>query len=829
MSYPVLSVLPEVKRNLADHRLLILEAPPGAGKSTVLPLYLLDEPWLGQKKIIMLEPRRLAARSVAMRMADIRGEEAGDTVGYRVRFENRISKHTRLEVVTEGILTRIIQNDNALEDIGLVIFDEFHERSLQADLSLALCLQVQEVLRNDLRILIMSATLDGERLAEILNAPVVRSAGRQYPVAFHYIPETEKLPISTTVAKAIRKALREKDGDILAFLPGSGEIRRAAELLEAEHTDAILYPLYGDLNFKKQQEAILPDPQGRRKVVLATSIAETSLTIEGISVVVDSGYSRVPRFDPRSGFTRLETIRVTRDAADQRAGRAGRLGPGACYRLWSQPSHGSLVANRNPEILDADLAPLMLELAQWGVRNVMELKWVTAPPSGAINQAVELLEALGAVRGMVITERGREMLRLPTHPRIAHMLLEAKHSPECNDGAMALATDLAAILEERDPMSKDAGADLSLRIELLRRWRKGERVSGERTFLERIERLAQAWRSLFKIKADNNAVADTQVGKWVMAAYPERIGKQMEKNGERYKMASGRIARLPAHDPLHREGWLAIAQADSGVHEGKIFMAAPLDEEDLLPLTTEREVVAWDDARGMVTASLELRIGNLPLSVKPLKTIDEEKKLGVLCAVIRDKGLGFLNFGDEQRSWQARVLSLRKWRPDESWPDVSDEQLVNTLEEWLGPFVTNLYKRSELERLDLNTILTTLLPWELGSKFNQLAPDRLSVPSGSLIRLNYSPDGRPPVMEVRLQEVFGMLETPSVNEGRNQLVMHLLSPGYKPVQVTQDLRSFWTNTYAEVRKELKARYPKHSWPEDPWTAQAVRGAVRKRS
>lgn len=470
MSYPVLSVLPEVKRNLADHRLLILEAPPGAGKSTVLPLYLLDEPWLGQKKIIMLEPRRLAARSVAMRMADIRGEEAGDTVGYRVRFENRISKHTRLEVVTEGILTRIIQNDNALEDIGLVIFDEFHERSLQADLSLALCLQVQEVLRNDLRILIMSATLDGERLAEILNAPVVRSAGRQYPVAFHYIPETEKLPISTTVAKAIRKALREKDGDILAFLPGSGEIRRAAELLEAEHTDAILYPLYGDLNFKKQQEAILPDPQGRRKVVLATSIAETSLTIEGISVVVDSGYSRVPRFDPRSGFTRLETIRVTRDAADQRAGRAGRLGPGACYRLWSQPSHGSLVANRNPEILDADLAPLMLELAQWGVRNVMELKWVTAPPSGAINQAVELLEALGAVRGMVITERGREMLRLPTHPRIAHMLLEAKLSPECNDGAMALATDLAAILEERDPMSKDAGADLSLRIELLRRW-----------------------------------------------------------------------------------------------------------------------------------------------------------------------------------------------------------------------------------------------------------------------------------------------------------------------------------------------------------------------
>lgn len=829
MSYPVLSVLPDVKEKLADHRLLILEAPPGAGKSTVLPLHLLNEPWLGQKKIVMLEPRRLAARSVAMRMANLRGEEAGATIGYRVRFENRVSKHTRLEVVTEGILTRIIQNDNALEDIGLIIFDEFHERSLQADLSLALSLQIQEVLRNDLRILIMSATLDGERLSELLNAPVVRSAGTQYPITFQYIPETEKLPIATTVAKAIRKALREREGDILAFLPGSGEIKRAAEMLEAEHTEAMLYPLYGDLNFSKQQDAILPDPQGRRKVILATSIAETSLTIEGISVVVDSGFSRVPRFDPRSGFTRLETIRVTRDAADQRAGRAGRLGPGFCYRLWSQPSHGSLVANRNPEILEADLAPLMLELAQWGTQNVLELKWVTPPPAGAVNQAVELLEALGAIQGKTITERGREMLRLPTHPRIAHMLLEARHSPGRSDVALALATDLAAILEERDPMSKSAGADLSLRIELLRRWRKGERISGERSFLERIERLAQAWRSQFNIKADNDAVADTQVGKWVMAAYPERVGRQMEKNGERYKMVSGRIARLPAHDPLHRETWLAIAQADSGVHEGKIFMAAPLDEQDLTPMATEREIVSWDDARGMVTASLELRIGNLALSGKPLKTIDEEKKRDVLCAVIRDKGLGLLNFGAEQRSWQARVLSLRSWRPDESWPDVSDENLLNTLEEWLGPFVTNLYKRTELEKLDLNTILTTLLPWELGSRFNQLAPEKLLVPSGSLIRLDYFPDGRPPVMEVRLQEVFGMLETPSVNEGRNKLVMHLLSPGYKPVQVTQDLKSFWTNTYAEVRKELKARYPKHSWPDDPWTAQAVRGAVKRRS
>ncbi|MGC1241854.1 MAG: ATP-dependent helicase HrpB [Chryseosolibacter sp.] len=829
MSYPVLSVLEDVKEKLTGHRLLILEAPPGAGKSTILPLHLLDEPWLGRRKIIMLEPRRLAARSVAMRMAEIRGEEAGGTIGYRVRFENRVSKHTRVEVVTEGILTRIIQGDNALEDIGLIIFDEFHERSLQADLSLALSLQVQEVLRNDLRIMIMSATLDGQRLSELLNAPVVKSAGRQYPVNFQYVAETEKQPIATMVARAIRRALLEKEGDILAFLPGSGEIKRAAELLESENTGAILYPLYGDLNFRKQQEAILPDPQGRRKVVLATSIAETSLTIEGISVVIDSGYSRVPRFDPRSGFTRLETTRVTRDAADQRAGRAGRLGPGFCYRLWSQPSHATLVPNRNPEILDADLAPLMLELAQWGVQNISELKWVTIPPAGAVNQALELLDALGAIRGKSITERGREMLRLPTHPRIAHMLLEAKDSPENQGEALALATDVAAVLEERDPMPKGAGADLSLRIELLRRWRKGERVGAERNVLERIERLAQSWRHLFDIKADNSPVSDTQAGKWVAAAYPERIGKQTEKNGERYKMINGRNARLPEHDPLHREPWLAIAQADAGIHEGKIFLAAPVDEQDLIPLATEKEIVSWDASREMVTASLELRIGNLALSAKPQKKINEEKKLEVLCSVIRERGLALLNFGEEQRSWQARILSLRKWRPDETWPDVSDETLLKTLEEWLAPFLINLYKRSELEKLDLNTILTTLLPWDLGSRFNQLAPARLTVPSGSLIVLNYFPDGRPPVMEVRLQEVFGMLETPSVNEGKNKIVMHLLSPGYKPVQVTQDLKSFWTNTYAEVRKELKARYPKHAWPEDPWTAQAVRGAVKRRS
>ena len=827
MPYPVLSILAEVKEKLNNHPLLILEAPPGAGKSTILPLHLLDEPWLNVNKIILLEPRRLAARSVAMRMADIRNEEIGQTIGYRVRFENRIGKNTRLEVVTEGILTRLLQNDNALEGIGLIIFDEFHERSLQADLSLALSLQVQEVLRNDLRILIMSATLDGDRLSETLNAPVVRSAGRQFPVSVQYLPTQENAPIAMQVTKGIKKALQNSRGDVLAFFPGAGEIRRAVEILEADNLPVILYPLYGDLNFQKQQEAILPDPQGRRKVVLATSIAETSLTIEGVSTVVDSGYSRVPRFDPRSGFTRLETIRVTRDAADQRAGRAGRLGPGTCYRLWSQAAHNNLVANRNPEILDADLASLMLELAQWNVQQITDLTWITPPPPGAVSQAVTLLKELGAIhQAGNITERGREMLRLPTHPRIAHMLLEAKRSTT-NSATLALATDIAALLEERDPMSKSAGADLSLRIDLLRRSRTGVKVSAEKSSLDRIERLARAWRQLFNIEMDNSPVSDTQVGKWVMSAYPERIAKQIEKHSERYKMVNGRIANLPDHDPLQRDTWLAIAQVDAGSQGGKIFMAAPLDEQDLVPLASEKEIVSWDAAREMVTATLELRIGNLIISGKPLKKIPEERKVAVLCAVIRENGLSYLGWGDEQRSWQARIASLKLWRPGESWPDVSDEHLLKTLEVWLGPSLGGLYKKSELQKLDLNTVLNTMMPWDMNAKSQQLAPARLSVPSGSMIQLNYFMDGRAPVMDVRLQEVFGMLETPAVNEGRNRIVLQLLSPGHKPVQMTQDLKSFWTNTYPEVKKELRSRYPRHSWPEDPWTAQAVRGAPRR--
>jgi ATP-dependent helicase HrpB len=830
MKYPVQEILPELKEKLTTNRIVILQAPPGAGKSTILPLELFQEPWLDGKKIVMLEPRRLAARSVAMRMSSLREEEVGRTIGYRVRFESKISEATKIEVVTEGILTRMIQGDNSLEDIGLLIFDEFHERSLQADLALALSIQVQQVLRDDLRILIMSATLDGEKLSALLNAPIVTSQGRQFPVTLQYINFDQDTWITTKVAKAIRKAFHEQPGDILAFLPGAGEIQRTAELLENENLSAIVHPLFGDLSFAKQQQAIMPHPQGLRKIVLATSIAETSLTIEGITTVVDSGYSRVPKFDPKSGLTRLETVRVTKDAADQRAGRAGRLGPGVGYRLWSEGMQSTLVANRTPEILEADLAPLLLELYQWGVKNINELTWITPPPAGAVNQANELLHQLEAVVSDQITERGKRMLRLPTHPRIAHMLIEAVPDDKHKDNKTAgLATDIAAMLEERDPLPKESGADLALRIEVLRRWRSGEKVSVERAVLERIEKLASAWRRLLKVQEDNAVVVDTDIGKLVMAAYPERVARQMEKHSERYKLMNGRIAKLPPHDPLTREPWVVVAQLDAGSGEGKIFQATAVDEQDLSKRAVETKNIFWDEERGMIVGSVEKRIGSLVLSTKSNAVISEDERITVLCRMIRENGLRILEWGEKLETWQARVLSLKQWRPEEPWPSVHEEYLLETLELWLAPFLTGISKKMELQRLEADTILSTILPWELNNKMNTLAPEKLPVPSGSFISLKYFSDGRPPAMEVRLQEVFGLVETPTINEGRTRIILHLLSPGYKPVQVTQDLKSFWANTYPEVRKELRTRYLKHSWPEDPWTAQAVRGAKKRNS
>jgi ATP-dependent helicase HrpB len=780
----------------------------------------LNELWLANKKIIMLEPRRLAARSVAMRMASLLNEDAGETIGYRVRFENKVSARTRIEVVTEGILTRMIQSDNALEGVGLVIFDEFHERSLQADLALALTHQVQSLLRSDLRILIMSATLDGEKISERMgNAPILTSEGRQYPVTHIHVPTEKDDKIAAVVTQTIIKVLREQKGDILVFLPGAGEINRVEQQLTEANVGAIITPLYGDLPFKKQQEAIMPDAGGARKIVLATSIAETSLTIEGITTVIDSGYARVPRFDPRSGLTRLETIRVTKDAADQRAGRAGRLGPGVCYRLWSAATERMLQPSRQPEILEADLTTLVLELAQWGIADADQLSWITLPPSGAVSQAKDLLHALDALEENKITVRGKEMLKLPTHPRLAHMLLVSEDK--------ALTTDVASMLEERDPLPRESGSDLSLRVEVLRKWRAGERVNAERSVLERIERLALAWRKVFKISVDNTAPVDEEVGRLIMEAYPERIARQQEKQGIRYKLANGRTALLPQHDPLMREEWLAIADLDAGAKEGRIFLAAPVNKEYLLKHARDQEVVKWDSERGMITAQLESRIGNVVIATKPLQKIPDELRIKILCEAVREEGLKLLNWTEMNTQWQARVLSLRAWRKDESWPEVSEAALLQTTEEWLAPFLGSANKRTDLQRLEVQPMLDAILSWEQQQTLNKFAPTKLPVPSGSQIAVQYFQDGAPPVMEVRLQEMFGLLETPVINDGRTKILLHLLSPGYKPVQVTQDLKNFWHTTYHEVRKELRMRYPKHHWPEDPWTAEAVRGVKRK--
>lgn len=823
---PILTIVAELKEKLESQRTVILQAPPGTGKSTILPLQLLDQTWLGTKKIILLEPRRLAARAVANRMATLIDDEVGGTVGYRIRFENKVSAKTQIEVVTEGVLTRMLQDDTTLAETGLVIFDEFHERSLHADLALALCYQVQQIIRDDLRILIMSATLDSAKLATILgNAPIISCTGKLHPITIHYLNTDTGTQLPASMLHAINKALASYPGDVLAFLPGAGEIKRTKELLEDQAIDAAIYALYGDLPLQKQQEAIMPHPSGKRKVVLSTSIAETSLTIEGVHIVIDCGYARVPRFDPRTELTRLDTLRVTKDAADQRAGRAGRLGPGVCFRLWSEGAHHHLNKHRTPEILEADLTSLLLELYQWGIKDVNEITWVTPPPAGAIKQARELLSQLGTIADGRITPRGKEMLRLPTHPRIAHMLLEAKN--ENTSSLIALSCDVAALLEQKDPLPREAGTDFTLRIEILRRWRKGERVNADYNALEGIERVALAWRKLFKVSADNSLPEEEVVGKLLSAAYPERIARQLDKRNTHYRLVNGRIAKLLPDDQLIRAGWLSIAQMDAGTSEGKIFLAAPLNPDDVMHLAESKEVIAWDANLGMLTGTIEKKIGNISVESKPLLNISDKQRIAIICSALRDEGLNnMLNLTEETANWQARVLSLRAWRPDEAWPDVSIQALSATAEEWLAPYLSQINKKSELQRLDITTIFAAMLPWELSNRLEQLAPAKLKVPSGSMIRLRYFNDGSTPEMPVRLQEVFGMMETPRINEGRTKVLMHLLSPGYRPVQVTQDLNSFWNNAYNEVRKELRVRYQKHHWPENPFTAQAVSGVKR---
>lgn len=816
---PIVDSISDIRTSLNSHNTLILNAPPGAGKSTILPLALMEEIWLAGKKIIMLEPRRLAAKSIALRMAQLLNEPVGERVGYRIRFESVVSDKTVIEIVTEGILTRMLQSDNSLSSVGLVVFDEFHERSLYSDLALALCRDAQQILRPDLKMLIMSATLDANALSGMLQAPVITTEGRQYPVEIIYTGEQDMMMIPDFTARTILRAIKEQEGDILAFLPGEGEILRCVELLKPAIGNVLLHPLYGSLPMNEQIRAIMPNKQGRRKVVLATSIAETSLTIEGVKVVVDCGYGRTLKFNPATSLSSLETIEITKDSATQRAGRAGRLAPGVCYRIWSSATQHRMAEHRVPEIAETDLTSLVLTLAHWGVNDIESLTWLTQPPKSAVSFAYETLDHINAIEDKRITAHGKLIENIPCHPRIAHMLLLAKES-----GMLSLATDLAALLDERDPLNRDSGIDINLRIDALRRNRE-QKLNNRQ--LNRIEQIALQYRRIFKIELSNESHDSYETGILLVHAFPERIASARPGNNAQFQLSNGAIAMASHKDSLAHLPWLAVASMDARQGMGKIFLASPLNPKDLLPYVKQVDRVEWDTRKGGVVAVSELRIGSLILQSKPLKSVDQTQIAEALCNVIKKEGAQLLNFTPDVTNWQNRVLSLRKWCADENWPNVTTENLLQTNADWLSPYLSIIKKTEQLAQLDLFSILKNSLTYEQQQRLKQLTPETIEVPSGSNIKIQYSPIGELPIMEVRLQELFGLLETPRVNDDEVHVVMHLLSPGYKLVQITSDLRSFWNSAYFDVRKDLRSRYPKHSWPEEPLKAKAVKGVKRR--
>lgn len=832
---PIEAVLPELRQALASHRAVVLQAPPGAGKTTRVPLALLDEPWLAGRSILILEPRRLAARAAAARMSQLRGEAVGETVGYRIRFDAKVSARTRIEVLTEGILTRRLQSDPALEGVGLVIFDEFHERHLHADLALALCVDAQRALREDLKMLVMSATLDGEAVSRLLDgAPIVTSRGRSYPVDIVYAPRDPEGPLPQVAADALRRALSAHDGDLLVFLPGAWEIRRTQELVEqlVARGDAEVLPLYGDLPWEQQDRAIRPIA-GKRKIVLATPIAETSLTIEGVRVVIDCGFARVPQFDPNSGLTRLVTQRIARANAEQRAGRAGREAPGVCYRLWSEGTQRGLIAQPTPEIRCADLAPLALELAAWGVADAATLAWLDPPPPGALAQARALLGELDALDSQGrITATGRAMAALPVHPRLAHMLVQAGNAERT-----ALACDIAALLSERDVLAQASrrSCDLTERLEALAAFRRQGRAGAQAHQADanacaRVEQAARQYRRLLRGERVEAAVDSDDVGRLLAAAYPDRIAQQRAPGETSYLLSSGRGARLPHGETRLRTPYLVAANLDAGATEGIIHMAAAVSVPALRASCAAHimavEVVRWDDQQQAVIARREERLGALVLDSRPFPDAGPEQLRAAMLEGVRRLGLEALPWTPQLRQWQARVLSLRAWCPQESLPDVSDAWLLANLARWLGPYLDGVTRRDHLARVDLAAALQALLDWNQAKRLEEGAPTHLTVPSGSRVRLEYAP-GESPVLAVKLQELFGLADTPRVAFGRVPVTLHLLSPARRPIQVTQDLRGFWERTYAEVKKELKGRYPKHPWPDDPWNARATARTKRR--
>jgi ATP-dependent helicase HrpB len=825
---PIHRILPQLKMALSTGTHAVLIAEPGAGKTTQVPLAFLNESWLEGKRIIMLEPRRIAARSAASYMASSFGEAVGETIGYRVRMDSKIGQNTRIEVVTEGILTRMLQDDPELTGIGMIIFDEFHERNLQADTGLAFAMESQSVLREDLRLLVMSATLEAEPVARLLgDAPVIVSEGRAFPVSTHYLRSFSLDELHKGAANAILRALSEQQGDILVFLPGAREIRKTAnELLRTGLSqDVVIRELYSALPAEKQDDAIRRDSNGRRKIVLSTSIAESSITIEGIKTVVDSGYMRTEVFSPRTGLPQLITRRLSRASADQRRGRAGRVSAGVCYRLWSEEEHRHLPESTIPAIRESDLTPLALELAVWGTRDPEQLAWLDVPPRPALTQGQALLRQLSALDDSgSITQHGREMALLGLHPRLAHMLIRAQEI-----GEASLAIRIAVLLQERDIMSRGEAIrdqDLRSRVErLLLFERQGQRSAEQDMTSEAVlQRMKQEIRKLhtqlnvaYTISGNLNFC-----GLLLSFAYPERIAKN--RGGSGFLMRSGRGVKLVSVQPMSRAQYIVVAAVDDQGADGNIQLASEMDELWLdkyyYDEMEQRKEVVWDSASGSIRARQKLMLGALVIKEQAYSNPTGEEIALALLQGIRQEGLGLLQWSKAALQLRERLAFMFRHDPEGNWPDVSDEGLLNQAEEWLLPYLEGLRNRNDIRRLAPGTLLEHMLSWEQKQQLQKEAPTHIRVPSGSLIPVNYS-DPEQPFLAVRLQEMFGLQDTPRIAEGRVALTLHLLSPAQRPVQVTSDLSSFWRSGYFEVKKDLKGRYPKHYWPDDPMEATAT--------
>jgi ATP-dependent helicase HrpB len=812
---PIDAALGELTVALASSNAAVLVAPPGAGKTTRVPLVLLDEPWAANRKILVLEPRRLAARAAAARMASTLGEQVGDTVGLRIRFGSKVSKRTRIEVITEGVFTRLVLDDPSLDGVAAVLFDEFHERSLDADLGLALSKDVQQGLREELKILVMSATLDGARVAALLgNAPVVESEGRAFPVETRYLGRDPRARIESQVADAVQRALRADQGSLLVFLPGAAEIRRTEtqikERIEDKSVDIVA--LFGALDAREQDRAISPAPAGRRKVVLATSIAETSLTIEGVRVVIDSGLSRVPRYEPDVGLTRLETVRVSRAAADQRRGRAGRTEPGVCYRLWDEPQTGSLESYTRPEILSADLSSFVLDLAQWGASDPGKLAFLDSPPQAALSEAKALLTELGAidVQGR-ITEEGRRLRQLPLPSRLARMVVDA-----AAEGSGALAAAIAAVLTERGLGGDDP--DLRHRLDQFRRDRS-RRAEDARAMLKR-------WADAVGGKERGG---DHSPGSLLALAYPDRIAKSRGGGSGAFLLANGRGGGVDPASTLAREPFLAVAELTGAAAASRIILAAPIAlaeiEARFAGKIEGREAVMFDAASASLRARRSRRLGALVLAEQTKPVAPNSDSARLLAEGIATLGIGKLPWSKAQLQLRTRVLFLRRAEGEE-WPDLSDAALARTAAEWLASFLTDKTSLAQIFTDDLSAALDILVPWALRKRLDAQAPTHFTAPSGSHVPIDYETE-EGPKLSIRVQELFGLAKHPAIAGGRVPLVIELLSPAHRPVQVTRDLPGFWRGSYADVKTEMRGRYPRHPWPDDPFHAPATRRAKRR--